>query len=138
MAKKMMAKTRIEKANVTRCTFCGFGDDYELKYNEFISKATEKNPDKNYRPWWRIEDEVPGVPGYRIITYRTERERDSSWNLTDGLYQNSSFEICENCMGVINKCFTNLGEAEEISYARKETKVFPMPEIEDCVVKEEE
>lgn len=129
MAKKIMPKTRISKLNVTRCYFCKLGDKYEEAYNKFTAEATEKNPEKNFKAWWRVDDKTPGVPGYKITTFRVATKED--WRNDDGLTEESTTYICENCMGVINKCFTHLGEAEEISYARKETKVFPMPDLED-------
>lgn len=136
MAKKIMPKTRLIKTNVTHCTFCGLGNKYENAYASFVDEAKEKYPDKDFHPWWRMDDKAPGIPGYKIVVFRVATKDD--WRTEDGLTENGTTYVCENCMGIINKCFTHLGEAEEISYARKETKTFPMPDIEECMIEEEE
>lgn len=136
MAKKIMPKTRLTKTNVTSCRFCRLESNYENAYDNMIAEAKEKNPEKEYKPWWRVDDKVPGVPGYKITTFRVATKED--WRTEDGLTDENTAYVCENCMAIINKCFSHLGEAEEISYARKETKVLPMPDLEDVEVKEEE
>lgn len=137
MAKKMMARTKLGKAMVVRCSFCGLGDVYSDTYDKFVEKTKEKFPERELLPWWRADDYAPGVPGYKVLTFRTIRGEEDRWH-TDGLVTESSFDICENCMAIINKCFQNIGDAEEIAFARKETKVFPMPDLEDVTVKPEE
>lgn len=136
--KKIMPKTRLVKTNVTRCDFCNLAERYEKIYDAFIQKAKEQNiaPDKEFKPWWRVEDHfVPGVPGYKVVTFRVSTKED--WRTEDGLTEMRTAYICEDCMNVLNRCFSNLGDGVENSYARKEAKVLPMPEIEECIAEEE-
>lgn len=138
MAKKIMPKTRLVKTNVTHCGFCDLEERYERAYDAFIQKAKEQNiaPDKEFMPWWRAESRaVPGIPGYKVATFRTSTKED--WRTDDGLTEMRTTYICEDCMNVLNKCFSNLGDGVENSYARKEAKVLPMPEIEEVIVEEE-
>lgn len=142
MAKKIMARTRLEKVNITGCVFCNFDNELRNAYENKKRELEEKYPDKSFYSWWdiheKIEKENP-FPGYLVTTMRTAREDDYDWNADrNGLYRTGTVEVCENCMGTINKCFSNLGEAEENGYSRKEFKTFVLPTEVEMEVKEEE
>ena len=140
MAKKIMPKTRLTKTNVTTCDFCRLGNRYEAAYNTLIATAKERYPERETNPWWRVDDKAPGVPGYKITTLRLATEGD--WGVRDGVVENGTVTVCENCMLTIVKCFAHLANledtAEEITYARKEIKELPLPTLDEVFVKEEE
>lgn len=144
MAKKMMARTRLEKANVTECVFCGFERDVRNAYENKREELTKKYPDKSFYRYWDIQgklDKENTFPGYCVTTMRTERKGDYNWDADENkLYKVGTVAICEYCMETLNKCFNAMGEAEENAYARKENKTFVLPteiEMEEGKVEEE-
>lgn len=140
MAKKMMARTRIERAMVKECFLCNLSSVIRDEVEARLEKTKELFPEKETRDRWSMVDQIDGVPGYNLYTYRPEKENDYGYRVNNGLYLISETQLCADCAAVILKGMQNIGEAEEISYSRKESckeVVYPEPGSEEYLVTEE-